>query len=426
MTRPGPGFHVSGRHAGSRHQPVQSTGSRRLNQERFDYRTGILGSPAEVDAAEWNALLARQTQPTPFLRHEFLSALHDARCATPDAGWAPQFVTLTDARTGKLAAAAPVYLKGHSYGEYVFDWAWADAYKRNGLDYYPKLVCAVPFTPVQGTRLMADSEPARRHLAATLVAFAEQADVSSLHVLFETADDAAALTGLGMMQRDGVQFHWVNEGYRDFDEFLSTLEQKKRKNIRAERRKVREAGVTLRRVRGEDMRDEDWRFFSRCYRQTYREHFSSPYLNLDFFRTIGETMPENLLLVIAEYEGKPIASSLVVYQRDAMGGGTLYGRYWGALEHVPCLHFETAYYQPLEFCIEEKLTVFEGGAQGEHKMARGFMPTATRSTHWLAHPAFSDAVARFLESEANHIHAYMHELNEHNPFRRSADGQPDR
>jgi uncharacterized protein len=389
-----------------------------LNKEHFDYRTGILGSPAEVDAAEWNALLARQAQPTPFLRHEFLSALHATHCATPEAGWAPQFVTLTDARTGRLAAAAPVYLKGHSYGEYVFDWAWADAYKRNGLEYYPKLLCAVPFTPVQGTRLIAADEAARRHLAATLLAFAEQADVSSLHVLFPTTEDASALTDLGMMEREGVQFHWLNPGYRDFDEFLATLEQKKRKNIRAERRKVRDAGVTLRRVRGEDIRDEDWRFFSRCYRQTYREHFSTPYLNLDFFRMIGESMPENLLLVIAEYEGKPIASSLVVYQRGENGdGGTLYGRYWGALEHVPCLHFETAYYQPLEFCIEEGIAVFEGGAQGEHKMARGFMPTVTRSAHWLAHPAFADAVARFLASETNHIHAYVNELNEHNPFR---------
>ncbi|MEM5449917.1 GNAT family N-acetyltransferase [Paraburkholderia guartelaensis] len=389
-----------------------------MKQEHFDYRTGILGSPSEVDAAEWNALLARQTQPTPFLRHEFLAALDATRCTTPNEGWAAQFVTLTDARTGRLAAAAPVYLKGHSYGEYVFDWAWADAYKRNGLEYYPKLLCAVPFTPVQGTRLIAADTTARRHLAATLLAFAEQADVSSLHVLFPTTEDAEALTDLGMMQREGVQFHWLNDGYRDFEDFLSTLEQKKRKNIRAERRKVHDAGVTMRRVRGEDISDTEWRFFSRCYRQTYREHFSSPYLNLDFFRVIGETMPENLLLVIAEREGKPIASSLVVWQRGENGqGGTLYGRYWGALEHVPCLHFETAYYQPLEFCIEEKLDVFEGGAQGEHKMARGFLPTATRSAHWLAHPAFSDAVARFLESETNHIHAYMHELNERNPFR---------
>ena len=313
-----------------------------MNQQRFDYRTGILASPSEVDAAEWNALLAQQAQPTPFLRHEFLSALHTSQSAVADSGWAPQFVTLTDPRTGRLAAAAPVYLKGHSYGEYVFDWAWADAYKRNGLAYYPKLLCAVPFTPVQGNRLLAVDAHALRHLAATLMAFAEQADVSSLHVLFPTAAEAEALTGIGMMQREGVQFHWLNNGYRDFDEFLSTLEQKKRKNIRAERRKVREAGITMRRVRGEDISDAEWRFFAKCYKQTYREHFSSPYLNLEFFRTIGATMPENLLLVIAEYEGKPIASSLVVYQRDEKTGGTLYGRYWGALEHVPCLHFETA------------------------------------------------------------------------------------
>lgn len=401
--------------------PGRPEQSHRLNQERFDYRTGILASPSEIDAAEWNALLARQAQPTPFLRHEFLSALHATQCAVAETGWAPQFVTLTDPRTGKLAAAAPVYAKRHSYGEYVFDWAWADAYKRNGIEYYPKLLCGVPFTPVQGTRLLATDEHARRHLAATLLAFAEQADVSSLHVLFPTADEANVLAELGMMRREGVQFHWLNDGYRDFDEFLSTLEQKKRKNIRAERRKVHEAGVAMRRVRGEDITDEDWRFFSKCYRQTYSEHFSSPYLNLNFFRTIGATMPENLMLVLAEFEGKPIASSLVVYQRDdvtnSATGGTLYGRYWGALEHVPCLHFETAYYQPLEFCIEEKLSTFEGGAQGEHKMARGFLPTVTHSAHWLAHPAFADAVARFLDSETTNIHAYVDELREHNPFR---------
>jgi len=191
-----------------------------LKQERFDYRTGILASPSEVDAAEWNALLAQQAQPTPFLRHEFLSALHAARCAVADTGWAPQFVTLADPRTGKLMAAAPVYLKGHSYGEYVFDWAWADAYKRNGLPYYPKLVCAVPFTPVQGNRLLSADAHALRHLAATLMAFAEQADVSSLHVLFPTETEADTLTEMGMMQREGVQFHWLNDGYRHFDDFL--------------------------------------------------------------------------------------------------------------------------------------------------------------------------------------------------------------
>ncbi|WP_446904515.1 GNAT family N-acetyltransferase [Burkholderia sp. YIM B11467] len=392
-----------------------------MKHERIDYRTGILSSPAEVPADEWNALLARDAQPTPFLRHEFLDALHVARCAVDDTGWSPHFVTLTDARTGRLAAAAPVYAKQHSYGEYVFDWAWADAYQRNDLPYYPKLLCAVPFTPVQGTRLLAADDDARRRLAATLLAFAEQSDVSSLHVLFPTGDEARLLESMGMMLREGVQFHWINDGYRHFDDFLATLEQKKRKNIRAERRKVHDAGVTFRRLTGDRISDADWRFFSRCYRQTYREHFSSPYLNLDFFRAIGATMPENLLLVIAEADGKPIASALAVYRRGEHGGGTLYGRYWGAIEHVPCLHFETAYYQLLEFCIEAGLDTFEGGAQGEHKLARGFLPTVTHSAHWLAHPAFSDAVARFLERETEHIHAYVDELREHDPFRRGTE-----
>lgn len=400
--------------------PAASNGTdSRLKHERIDYRTGILSSPAEVPADEWNALLEQDAQPTPFLRHEFLDALHVARCAVDDTGWSPHFVTLTDAHTGRLAAAAPVYAKQHSYGEYVFDWAWADAYQRNDLPYYPKLLCAVPFTPVQGTRLLAADDDARRRLAATLLAFAEQSDVSSLHVLFPTGDEARLLESMGMMLREGVQFHWLNDGYRDFDDFLGTLEQKKRKNIRAERRKVRDAGVTFRQLTGDRITDADWRFFSRCYRQTYREHYSSPYLNLDFFRAIGATMPENLLLVIAEADGQPIASSLAVYRRGANGrGGTLYGRYWGALEHVPCLHFETAYYQLLEFCIEAGIDTFEGGAQGEHKLARGFLPTVTHSAHWLAHPAFSDAVARFLERETEHIHAYVDELREHDPFRR--------
>ncbi|MEK6422725.1 MAG: GNAT family N-acetyltransferase [Burkholderia gladioli] len=388
-----------------------------MKHERNDYRMGLLRSPLETDAAEWNALLEQQAHPTPFLRHEFLSALHATGCAVDESGWAPNFLILTDETSGALVAAAPVYAKHHSYGEYVFDWAWADAYQRNNVPYYPKLLCAVPFTPVQGTRLIAANDAARRQLAATLVALAEQSEVSSLHVLFPTAGEATLLAEMGMMLREGVQFHWLNQGYRHFDDFLATLEQKKRKNIRAERRKVAEAGVTFRRVRGEDATDDDWRFFSRCYRQTYREHHSSPYLNLDFFRRIGETMPENLLLVIAEADGQPIASALAVYRRDPAGGGTLYGRYWGALEHVPCLHFETAYYQLLEFCIDEKLSAFEGGAQGEHKLARGFMPTVTHSAHWLAHPAFADAVGEFLKRETGQIHAYVDELREHNPFK---------
>ena len=215
------------------------------------------------------------------------------------------------------------------------------------------------------------------------------------------------------MLRSGVQFHWLNQGYTSFDAFLQTLDRKKRKNIAAERRKVHDAGITMRRVRGVDAQEADWRLFNRCYRHTYAEHRSTPYLNLDFFLRIGRGMPDNILLVIAERDGEPVASSLVIHNEE-----TLFGRYWGALEHVPCLHFETAYYQPLEFCIEQKIAVFEGGAQGEHKMARGFLPTRTWSAHWLAHEAFADAIERFLERESGGIDSYIDELNERNPFRR--------
>ncbi len=252
----------------------------------------------------------------------------------------------------------------------MFDWALADAYKRNGLPYYPKLLCAVPFTPVQGNRLLAADSHALRHSAATLMAFAEQADVSSLHVLFPTETEANALTEMGMMQREGVQFHWLNDGYRDFDDFLSTLEQKKRKNIRAERRKVHDAGITMRRIRGEDIQDADWRFFSKCYRQTYREHFSTPYLNLDFFRMIGASMPENLLLVIAEYEGKPIASSLVVYQRDAKTGGTLYGRYWARSNMCPACTSRPRTISRSSSASKKSSGPLKAARRGEHKMAR--------------------------------------------------------
>ncbi|WP_312487991.1 GNAT family N-acetyltransferase [Massilia timonae] len=377
----------------------------------LNYRTHIVSDLSEVGQASWDALVQAQAAPTPFLSYAFLHALHASGSASPDTGWQPQFLLLFDEQDA-LAAALPLYVKGHSYGEYVFDWAWADAYQRHGLDYYPKLLSAIPFTPVAGARLMARDADARAALVDVLCATQRATEVSSTHVLFPPEDEARQLADAGFLLRSGVQFHWLNRGYRSFDEFLATLEQKKRKNIRAERRKVAEAGVTLRRVRGVDATREDWVLFNRCYRNTYREHHSTPYLNLDFFLRIGETMPDNILLVIAEKEGRAIAASLVIHDQD-----TLYGRYWGALEHVACLHFETAYYQPLEFCIEQGIATFEGGAQGEHKMARGFLPTRTWSAHWLAHPSFADAVERFLEREAGGIDDYMDELNERNPFR---------
>ena len=376
----------------------------------MNYRTHIVSSLSEIGQPEWDALAAMQDQVNPFLSYAFLHALHESGSASADTGWQPQFLTLYDGDT--LAAAMPLYVKMHSYGEYVFDWAWADAYHRNGVEYYPKLLSAIPFTPVTGPRLLARDAAARTALIAVLCATQKASQVSSTHILYPPEDQVQQLADAGFMLRSGVQFHWLNAGYADFDAFLATLEKKKRKNIRAERRKVIDAGITMRRVRGADATDDDWRLFNRCYQHTYEAHHSTPYLNLDFFLRIGRTMPENILLVIAERGGEAIAASMVIHSQE-----TLFGRYWGELEHVPCLHFETAYYQPLEFCIEQKIAVFEGGAQGEHKMARGFLPTKTWSAHWLAHPAFADAIERFLERENGGIEAYIDELNDRNPFK---------
>lgn len=376
----------------------------------MNYRTRIVSSLAEIGQARWDALLAQQTDVNPFLSFGFLHALHESRCAAEEAGWQPQFLTLWQGE--QLAAAMPLYLKWHSYGEYVFDWAWADAYRRHGLEYYPKLLSAIPFTPVTGTRLLACDADALRALTEALLKLQKTRGVSSTHVLYPPQTQAETLRAAGFMLRSGVQFHWMNAGYASFDDFLATLERKKRKNIRAERRKVAEAGVTFRQVEGADITAEEWQFFKQCYDRTYAQHASTPYLNLDFFLRIGAGMPQNILLIVAQREGRPIAASLVIHDDD-----TLYGRYWGAIEDIPCLHFETAYYQPLEFCIRRKLRCFEGGAQGEHKMARGFLPQKTWSAHWLAHPAFADAVEQFLQQEAGGIESYMDELNERNPFK---------
>jgi predicted N-acyltransferase len=378
----------------------------------MNYRTHIVSSLAEIGEQEWSALLAAQGEENPFLSYAFLHALHESGSASPKSGWTPQYLALYEG--SRLAAAMPLYLKTHSYGEYVFDWAWANAYHEHGLRYYPKLLSAIPFTPVTGPRLLAIDAASRTALIERLLALQEESGVSSTHVLFPPLEHAAQLEQAGYMLRHGVQFHWLNQGYKSFDEFLATLEHKKRKNIRAERRKVAEAGVTLRRVPGAELSDEDWDFFNQCYAQTYSEHHSTPYLNLEFFLRIGRAMADRVMMVIAQRDGRRIAASLVFHT-----GATLYGRYWGALEHVPCLHFEASYYQPLEFCIERGIQTFEGGAQGEHKMARGFLPVRTVSAHWLAHPAFADAVQRFLERETEGVEGYVDELNDRSPFRSS-------
>ena len=374
-----------------------------------NYLTRIVSSLGEIGQPAWDGLVQSQSDANPFLSFAFLNALHESGCASADSGWQPQFVTLW--RGKELAAALPLYVKSHSYGEYVFDWAWADAYRRHGLEYYPKLLSAIPFTPVTGGRLLARDTDAQAGLIEALCALQNDNELSSTHILYPPEAQARALERAGFMLRSAVQFHWLNQGYEDFDDFLEQLERKKRKNIRAERRKVHDAGVRFRHVPGVDASEEDWRFFQRCYNNTYAEHASTPYLNLDFFLSIGRDMPENILLIVAELDGRPIASSLLIYTADV-----LYGRYWGALETVDCLHFETAYYQPLEFCIARKIGCFEGGAQGEHKMARGFLPVRTWSAHWLARADFADAIERFLARENGGIEGYLDELNERNPF----------
>jgi predicted N-acyltransferase len=371
--------------------------------------------PAALDTAAWDGLLARQSRPTPFMRLPYLAAMHSSGSAVASSGWAARFVTVH--RGGELVAAAPAYLKSHSYGEYVFDWAWADAYQRHGLAYYPKLLVAVPFTPVPGSRLLAIDEPSRRTLLAALRALADQAEASSLHILFNDEGDRAAIAGQHGLQRHGVQFHWTQPAdapWQDFDHFLHSLQRDKRKKIQQERRKVADAGVQFTVHRGAEIDEPLWDFFHHCYLLTYRAHHSKPYLTRAFFRQMAATMPEHWLMFVARRAGQPIGVSLVAIDAER---GQAYGRYWGATEYVPCLHFEACYYQPLAWCIAQRFQRFEGGAQGEHKMARGLMPVGTESAHWLAHPEFAQAVADFLSREGQGMAAYVDELRDHSPFK---------
>ncbi len=390
----------------------------------LDYVIRVLNSPLDVSAEAWNALLASQSQPNPFLRHEYLAALHRTGCAVPQTGWTPRFLTLwqcDDAGVMRLCAACALYLKTHSHGEYVFDWAWANAYAEHSLAYYPKALAAVPFTPVPGSRLMAIDNSAREALLNMLLQWCQDQGLSSLHLLFIARDDEAVCAQAGMMLRHNVQFHWNNDRYKDFDQFLCALTQDKRKKIRQERRKVSDAGVAIRWSQGKDISAQDWDFFYCCYERTYLEHGNAPYLNRSFFQSMATHMAQNWLLFVAERDDKPVASSLIglsdCLPSDPLKHRVAYGRYWGALERVDCLHFELCYYQPLQWCIHHGVQRFEGGAQGEHKMARALLPVKTSSAHWLAHPAFADAVQRFLEREGQGIESYLQELDQRSPLR---------
>ncbi len=366
----------------------------------------LLTSVSQIDPLQWDALI----DGSPILSHAFLSALEKTGCVGEGSGWQPYPIVAMD--NGRLVGAVPLYLKGHSYGEYVFDWSWADAYERNGIAYYPKLLVAIPFTPVTGARLLSADPQVQASMADMLIQQMVVHNLSSAHVLFPDAATGNLLNAGGWLKRSGVQFRWENESFSDFEDFLGRLSHDKRKKIRQERKKVLSAGVTYKRLVGADITDADWDFFFECYEHTYLEHRSTPYLTREFFHELGRTMPQNLLLVVAEQDGRPIAAAFNLFDQ-----ATLYGRYWGARQFVPGLHFELCYYQAQEFCIERNIRYFEGGAQGEHKLARGFRPRQTSSYHRIAHPDFEAAIQRFVAQEANGMVNYHNELEERAPFR---------
>ena len=371
-----------------------------------DISAALITSINEIPAADWDAL----TDGTPLLCHAFLSALENAGCVGKGTGWNPRHLVVK--RGGQLVGAMPLYLKSHSYGEYVFDWAWADAYERSGLNYYPKFLSAIPFSPITSARLLTRDNEVRGLMIDALESAMHQHQLSSAHVLFPDAACARQFEAAGWLKRAGVQFRWRNRNYVDFEDFLATLSHDKRKKIHQERKKIQQAGVACRFIKGHEITESDWDFFYQCYCNTYAEHHSTPYLTRAFFSEIGTTMPQHILLIVAEIHGQPIASTLNIYNQT-----TLYGRYWGSVQFVSGLHFELCYYQTQQFCIAEKIEYFEGGAQGEHKLARGFEPRPTCSYHKLAHPDFEAAIKQFLAREAKGIAAYTSELEERAPFK---------
>ena len=389
---------------------------------------------ARIDARQWDALVdASCASAAPCIRHAFLHALEESGCVGGRSGWTPAHATLW--RGGTLGAAMPLYVKTHSRGEYVFDWAWAEAYQRHGLDYYPKWLAAVPFTPIPGPRLLGHDHGARRELLAALLAKALESGLSSLHLLFPLDRERPLLEAAGLMIREDVQFHWRNppasaeteptpaessapisvrqRRWADFEHFLASLSGAKRKKIRQERRRAAAHGLDLQWLDGHEARDEDWAFFAHCYANTYAQHRSTPYLAADFFVRLAHSMPEAVRLLVARRDTQPIAAAFFLCDREA-----LYGRYWGCVEDLPFLHFELCYYQAIEYCIEHGLTRFEGGAQGEHKLARGLLPVRTFSAHWLADPRFRGAVDDWLARERAGVGHYLDELAEHSPFLR--------
>ena len=376
-------------------------------------RVSVAESLEQVRPDDWDRLTGGDN---PFLCHAFLYALEYSGCACPATGWTAQHLLLHDS-DDRLIGAVPLYLKSHSFGEFVFDWAWADAYGRAGLRYYPKLVATVPFTPAAGPRLLvapdADPGTTRNRLIGAARDLADQLGVSSLHWLFPTDADMAALEDCGMMRRTGYQFHWHNRGYRDFEDFLADFSSQKRKKIRRERQQLREAGIDTAVLTGNDIRPEHWERFYEFHLDTIRKYGGAPFLTPEFFLALAETLRDRVVMVVSRNGSEDIAAALNFRSTD-----TLYGRYWGGMPDIPGLHFETCYYRAIEYCISAGIGRFEGGAQGGHKQARGFLPNKTYSAHWLRHPEFARAVADFLDREDGAMESHLDELHEHSPFKK--------
>ncbi len=368
-----------------------------------------------VDAVRWNAL---RGTGFPFLRHEFLRALESSGSVGEGTGWQPQHLLLMEGE--RLLAAMPCYAKTHSYGEYVFDWSWADAYARHRVPYYPKLLSAVPFTPATGPRvLLAEGVELRDALAAFIPALREACErrYSSWHLLFPEPELAAACAQPGLLRRIGVQYHWQNRGFAGFDDFLARFASRKRKQLKKERRQVAEQGLEIRRLRGAQIDEAMWERFFVFYQMTYaRRSGHGGYLSREFFHALGAALPDNLLLVVALRDGEPVAGAL-----NLIGEDTLYGRYWGCIEDYAQLHFELCYYQGIEFCIEQGLARFDAGAQGEHKLARGFEPVITESFHYIAHEGFREAIDDFLQRERASVELYQQEAAQSLPFRKDGE-----
>jgi predicted N-acyltransferase len=376
----------------------------------------FLDSIAQIDAASWNSLL-RDDQP--FLRHEFLLALEESGCAVPRTGWTSRHLVIDDAK-GRPVGAMPLFRKGHSRGEFVFDFSWANAYAQHGLPYYPKLLSAVPFTPVRGPRLLihpeADVQAMTEVLIKAAVDYARGEGLSSWHVLFPSDDTAEHMRSAGLILRRDCQFHWYNRGYESFDAFLATFTAEKRKKAKRERRRVIEAGIEFDTLHGGDMNDALWDSVYPFYADTFYRHGHEPYLNLDFFKRIAASMPDQLMLKVARIGSERIAVAVFFEGRDA-----LFGRYWGAGGNYHSLHFETCYYQGIEYCIDKKLQRFEPGTQGEHKVPRGFVPTLMSSAHFVADPRFAAAIRDFAAREARGVDRYAAAVNEHVPYHRAPD-----